>query len=526
MFESVTGTWAALIAGSLAMGCAGAPSGWNLSTPAAATTAVTVDSRVDVDLGSRGKPLNVTMRRSGPTVSRTIGPSGGKVSLRSPQGRFRLVIPNRALTGQTRIRMYAAVPGKGWPLGPTAAVQLTPDGLQLFRPAKLTLVPRQPMPVARRAPLAWRGTGRDVHVYPPILGVKGMALSLSHFSGYSWVQASDGQLLRVYHRDPIQLPPELESQVSEVIVDSARHNVNPDSQEFKDRFAAQLVGAFELLAGRLAAAEAGKGWREAIRAAIAFDSLLTLYSEGGMLQFRPPNSSDPQVRARLEALRVAVQASFWRVYEKAYARAERTCIETGKEVYAREMLGIAKEMALLGREIPLDQVIADAMPCKAPQTLTATLTESWDTTIAGLLRYETHERITISATFTRVRGTAASAVYGLASGSWQASRNGFDSDYCSYSGSASGTQFQEDNWMLVGDSLMITVTPGGSYPVDYFCQDGRREVRENWPRPFDLVVPNDDFIAFALSGTYRWKEPGGKSATIDRTWNVVPSADR
>lgn len=162
-----------------------------------------------------------------------------------------------------------------------------------------------------------------------------------------------------------------------------------------------------------------------------------------------------------------------------------------------------------------------------PLTLVATLTQSWDTTITGTPPYESHERIAIHATFKRLRTDGVTAVYGLQSGTWQASESGYDSFQCAYSGSAGGALFDDgDTWIVLklNQSLQSYVVGTGSFVVTYRCDDGSSHTEEGAPRPFDLVVPNENFGGFTMSGSYQWKNPNDpsiESSTVDRTWTVT-----
>jgi hypothetical protein len=247
-------------------------------------------------------------------------------------------------------------------------VQISPDGLQLLRRGTLTITPRQAIPVVRRAPFAWRGSGRDAHLYPSTSrSPTVLTLGILHFCGYGEAVATTAQLAQIEKRGHIDVGTEIEATMGETLTGMAREQLPFGSQAAKDRLAAALLPAYRSLVARLHNAESGGNWRTPVGNAVALDSWLNLtgYSDE-TLGFHPPTSSNRAVAQELETLRVAIQASFWRVQENAYDRAKTGCADTGRYEYAAEMARIASWLAQWMRPdhyIPPDQLKQDAQPC-------------------------------------------------------------------------------------------------------------------------------------------------------------------
>ena len=115
-----------------------------------------------------------------------IGPDGGEVSAVGGDGTvYRLEVPEGALVSETAITItpVSAIPDLPLTGGLLAAVELAPDGLQLWQPATLTIeLPSAPDP-ADLAGFGWTGAGENVHL--SLVQVEGSVLTLgvTHFSG-------------------------------------------------------------------------------------------------------------------------------------------------------------------------------------------------------------------------------------------------------------------------------------------------------------------------------------------------------
>ena len=123
----------------------------------------------------------------GRAVSAVVPTTGGSISATGTDGsRFTLVFPSGALTAATQITLTPVSGIVSLPLsgGLGAAVQLSPDGLQLARAATLTIEPARPVPVAEQAAFGWHAAGEDFHLHPIDADPAALRLHLTHFSGW------------------------------------------------------------------------------------------------------------------------------------------------------------------------------------------------------------------------------------------------------------------------------------------------------------------------------------------------------
>jgi hypothetical protein len=124
--------------------------------------------------------------------AKEITPAGGTISAVSSDGtRFELHIPEGALVYSERISVIPISSVRGLPLsgGSIAAVHLKPDGLQLMKPATLSIRPRAKVPVSEQVAFAYTGNGSDAYLYPLSPDPRRIEMPIFHFSGYGLGQA-------------------------------------------------------------------------------------------------------------------------------------------------------------------------------------------------------------------------------------------------------------------------------------------------------------------------------------------------
>ncbi|HEX2168179.1 MAG TPA: hypothetical protein VHG09_13175, partial [Longimicrobiales bacterium] len=121
-------------------------------------------------LAGPAQPLTLeTTQDDDHAVTRVITSRGGTLIATGGDGtRYRLRIPEGAVLSPVSITMTPVASVSGLPVsgGNAAAVQLEPSGLQLYRAAELTIMPRVDVPAAEQVAFAWYGTGQDAHQYP------------------------------------------------------------------------------------------------------------------------------------------------------------------------------------------------------------------------------------------------------------------------------------------------------------------------------------------------------------------------
>ena len=165
--------------GSANPGTSAGPTAVGASPGAAEDTAWILDpAAVPVDLA-------LTLDNAG-AVEAVIPIEGGSVSTTGADGTvYTLDIPANALLTETSIGLTPVASVGGLPFGgqQTYAVQLSPDGLFLYSPAVLTIVPAQPIPPGEQLPFGYEADGRDVILAQPVIGSTDIQISVPHFSG-------------------------------------------------------------------------------------------------------------------------------------------------------------------------------------------------------------------------------------------------------------------------------------------------------------------------------------------------------
>jgi len=169
--------------GSASLGASPAPSGAatdELSTPPFPDSqAIFAPTRPPID-------LTVTLD-PGAAVSALIPVEGGDIEASGADGTvYHLSIPDDALVEATEIQMTPVVSLDGLPTGGTVsyAVQLAPDGLQLFDFATLTITPAAELPIEEQLPFGYDGDGKGLFIATPVVDEPAIQLLIQHFSGY------------------------------------------------------------------------------------------------------------------------------------------------------------------------------------------------------------------------------------------------------------------------------------------------------------------------------------------------------
>jgi hypothetical protein len=128
-------------------------------------------------------PLDVGVHLQGDrAVTQDVGTAGGTIEATAADGTVTtLVIPAGALPGPVDITLtpLSALDGLPFSGGLAGGVQMAPDGLQLLRPARLTIAPASPPAGAVRLPFGYARAGESLHLLPE--GDDG--IEIDHFSG-------------------------------------------------------------------------------------------------------------------------------------------------------------------------------------------------------------------------------------------------------------------------------------------------------------------------------------------------------
>lgn len=135
---------------------------------------------------------NVTLSEDH-VATAVIGPAGGSIKATGPDGTvYALTIPKAAVVRPTELAIVPITAVKDLPAGVTlaAGVHLLPEGMQFVQPVSLD-IQVQPAAGARLTAFAYGGDLVERHRYPAHLGDAALTLTITHFSGYAALQATE-----------------------------------------------------------------------------------------------------------------------------------------------------------------------------------------------------------------------------------------------------------------------------------------------------------------------------------------------
>lgn len=139
-----------------------------------------------VDLGTVENPIRVVPTLdSGHAVTQTIGFAGGTITATGADGTvFTLAVPADSLRQLTRITMTPVTRLEGLPFGngSDVTVDLQPSGLVFDVPATLTIAPATAIPPGER--ILYGYSDDQLSFAEPVMDAEGIAIAVSHFSGY------------------------------------------------------------------------------------------------------------------------------------------------------------------------------------------------------------------------------------------------------------------------------------------------------------------------------------------------------
>ena len=139
-----------------------------------------------VDLGSFDDPVKVAPTLDDDrAVTQVVGLAGGTIAATAADGTvFTLAIPADSLRQASRITMTPVARLDGLPFGDgtDVTVDLQPSGLVFDVPATLTIAPARPIPEGEQ--ILYGYSDDRLLFAEPVLGAKGIAIVVPHFSGY------------------------------------------------------------------------------------------------------------------------------------------------------------------------------------------------------------------------------------------------------------------------------------------------------------------------------------------------------
>lgn len=168
-----------------------------------------------------GAPLSVeTGLEADRAVRQVLSAEGGTLGATAADGsKFVLTIPPNALADNTEIALTPVADISGLPSGVTlaAAVQLSPDDLLLFEPARLVILPARAIAADQEITFSWSGGGEFVHAVPVSLQSETPEFHLLHFSGAGIAAGSDSAAQPIVKAPAARCSDEFGSRIVELI---------------------------------------------------------------------------------------------------------------------------------------------------------------------------------------------------------------------------------------------------------------------------------------------------------------------
>ncbi|HEY1419955.1 MAG TPA: hypothetical protein VGG90_04510 [Candidatus Dormibacteraeota bacterium] len=170
----------------------------------------------------------------------TVPMAGGTVTATGSDGAvFTLTIPNHALLGAQKVTMTPVMSIDGLPFsgGLGAAVQLEPDGLQLFAAATLVIKPGKALAIPSQVGFAYHGSGQEMFLYPP--GRRGaITFKIFHFSGEGIAIGTKAEVEAQSKRQPTsaedQAAQQIAAELQDILAQERRDQLlgkNPDDSQ-------------------------------------------------------------------------------------------------------------------------------------------------------------------------------------------------------------------------------------------------------------------------------------------------------
>jgi hypothetical protein len=166
-------------------------------------------------------PYSVTITLD-PTIQAEsmIPTSGGGVGVTGADGTYyQLDIPDGALLEDTLIRLIPVTAINGMPFGSNPlAVQIEPEGLQLYDFATLTIKPSQDIPIDQQIFFGYQAMGDNLVLAPPVVNSNEMKVQILHFSGYGVTKGFSADIEPVRQRIGGDAEARIQSAVAEQLL--------------------------------------------------------------------------------------------------------------------------------------------------------------------------------------------------------------------------------------------------------------------------------------------------------------------
>ncbi len=292
-------------------------------------------------------PLNVTPTLDGSRqVTKHLETGGGTVTATADDGTvFTLSLPSNALLSPEEIIMTPVSGVGGLPLsgGLVAAVDLKPDGLQLMKPAKLTIKPPGSVPLEEQTGFSYHADGEDFHLQPLDFGAQ-LSFSLTHFSAYGVGRGTDADRAAQQKRYPLRTKAQYDQLANEAILPARQAlilGVEDDSdweQEVRDYsipYYRQVV-------------------KPVLQQAETDDALAEKALQVGVQWVRQIQmlglEDDPEFEAQIEEIFVFFQAIFENAINKSFGR----CVNAHDVSEVSRMLVLERTSRIFGLNLGVD----------------------------------------------------------------------------------------------------------------------------------------------------------------------------
>ena len=181
------------------------------------------------------KPNPLTVKVStdkGQAFKKLLPAKGGELEATSAQGvRYTLTIPDGALLFPEMISLAPVSKVDGLPLsgGLLGAVHLEPEGLELIKPATLTIQVPAGFEMKELMGFAYQGAGDEFQLYPVIAKGNTIIVNLMHFSGYGGGKGNESDAANMQNHQPSSALAQAQQQAAQIIDQGRRDGKDIES---------------------------------------------------------------------------------------------------------------------------------------------------------------------------------------------------------------------------------------------------------------------------------------------------------
>lgn len=282
-------------------------------------------------------------------VTGKIAATGGALSVTGADGTvYNLTIPRDALLSEESITMTPVASIGGLPLsgGLVAGVDLAPSGLRLFNLATLTITPATPVAMADEVTFAWRGGGEEFFLFPPWAESTPLVMKVMHFGGYGTGRGSAADEAAQQQRIPASQEDALSQRMYDLLAARRRARwmgpliwgaPDPDfavrmEQLLRDHYSTVLAPELEIAK------------RDCKRAKSTMPKALSWSRQVALLGMEHVFPSE------MQTIMDTLVAALVNCYDKSF----ETCVSKNDPAQVREMLSVARQLALLGADDRID----------------------------------------------------------------------------------------------------------------------------------------------------------------------------